>query len=72
MRLLVRGSRDFENLVCAFERLDQFKAVNPVTHVIHGAARSADTIEEEWAKSRSIPFTRSLPTGNVCATLRGR
>jgi len=57
MSLLVCGGRDFENLVWAFERLDQFKVVSPVMHVIHIAARDADTIGEEWAKLRGIPFT---------------
>ncbi|MDP9155326.1 MAG: DUF2493 domain-containing protein [Pseudomonadota bacterium] len=55
MRLLICGGRDFENRVWAFERLDRFHLKTPVTHVIHGAARGADTIAGEWADAHGIP-----------------
>jgi hypothetical protein len=57
MRLLVCGGRDFEDREFAFAVLDLFHAQQPVTHIIHGAARGADTLAGEWALSRGIEQT---------------
>lgn len=58
MRLLICGGRDFDEREWAFAKLDRFARANPVTVVIHGAARGADTIGEEWAVARGIEFVR--------------
>ena len=57
MRLLVCGGRDLGNLHAVWAALDLLHAVRPVTHLIHGAARGADTLAARWAAARHIPAT---------------
>jgi hypothetical protein len=57
MRLLICGGTEFVDKGFAFDTLDRFHALRPVTHVIHGDAPGADKIGEEWAIAREIPFT---------------
>jgi len=58
MRLLVCGSRDFTDQDAANAALDRAHAHKPITLVIHGAARGADTCADLWAKGRRIPVMR--------------
>lgn len=55
MRVLVCGGRDFNEYESLEYFLDAFRAENDVSVVIHGAARGADSMAGEWAKSRGIP-----------------
>lgn len=52
MRLLVCGGREFTDRSTVFAALDAFDAKYPVTTVIHGAQRGADTLAGLWAKAR--------------------
>lgn len=54
MRLLVCGGRDYCNKAAVFEALDRAHAKRPVTVLIHGAARGADSLAEDWAVCRHI------------------
>lgn len=55
MRLLVCGGRNFQNRTLLFQVLDHIHtARGPVTAVIHGAYRGADTLADSWAKTRGI------------------
>lgn len=55
LRLLVCGGRDFQDREWAYHVLDRFHAkCGPVGIVIHGAAKGADSLGEEWAVSRCV------------------
>lgn len=53
-RLLVCGGRDYADRDALFAALDRAHAKRPVSLLIHGAARGADTLAGEWAKARGI------------------
>jgi hypothetical protein len=53
--LLVCGGREYTERVFLFEKLDEFHERCPVSHLIHGGARGADTLAHQWALSREIP-----------------
>jgi hypothetical protein len=54
MRLLVCGGRDFDDKEFVFYTLDRVHAKRPVTCLIHGAARGADTLAADWALDRGV------------------
>jgi hypothetical protein len=54
LRLLVCGGRDFNDRSAVFTILDRVHSKRPITCVIHGAARGADSLAGEWARSRGI------------------
>lgn len=55
MRVLVCGGRDYENLDHLYAVLDAAHAACPITQVIHGAARGADSMARDWASLREVP-----------------
>lgn len=54
--LLVCGGRDYADRDRVFATLDSVLVKYPNLTVIHGAARGADLLAEEWAKSRERPY----------------
>lgn len=54
-RILVCGGRDYEDWMFLTRSLDAIHLDRRITCVIHGAARGADTMAGDWAKSRDIP-----------------
>ena len=54
-RVLMCGGRDWIQRDTTFRLLDEYLLSNPISVVIHGAARGADTLAHEWAQSRGIP-----------------
>lgn len=57
MRVLVCGGRDYRDRRRVFDTLDAVQFVEPITELIHGAARGADTLADEWAKARGVKRT---------------
>lgn len=57
MIVIVCGGRNFKDRDFIFKTLDLWHARNRITHVVHGAAKGADTIAGEWAITRGIPVT---------------
>lgn len=55
MRVLVCGSRRFENRAQLWARLDELPREG--LHMIVGGARGADEMAEAWAKARAVPIT---------------
>ncbi len=55
MRILVCGGRDYADIPALDTALDAIHAQRPVTRLIHGAARGADSLAAAWARSRGIP-----------------
>lgn len=54
MTLLVCGGRSYANRGFLSAVLDGIHAAEPVTLLVHGAARGADTLAHEWAMKRGI------------------
>ena len=55
MKLLVCGGRDLSDRTGVFAALDALHAYEPVTLLIEGGARGADSLAGDWAISRGIP-----------------
>lgn len=53
-RVLVCGGRNYDCKEQLFAILDRSHDANPISCIIHGAARGADTLAEEWAKRRGV------------------
>lgn len=56
MRVLVCGGRTFADRAFLCMTLDTFHRAHPISLVIHGAAPGADSLAEDWAKSRAVPY----------------
>lgn len=56
MIVLVCGGRDFAQKARLFGALDAVHRKHEITLLIHGDARGADRLGEEWAKRRQIPY----------------
>lgn len=54
MRILVCGGRDYFDRRKVYRALDHLHAVRGITCVIHGAAPGADSIADDWARTRGI------------------
>lgn len=54
MRLLVCGGRAYADRAKVFAALDRVDGRRPVSVLIHGAARGADTLAAEWAAARGV------------------
>ena len=54
MRVLVTGGRSYENQAVVVEALDRLHRERGITTLIHGAAKGADSLADEWAESRGI------------------
>ena len=55
MRLLITGGRDYSDFQALCTTLDQIHKETPVTLLIHGGARGADSLAGAWAAFRQIP-----------------
>lgn len=55
MRILVFGGRDYNDRQLAFRALDALHAKYPISLIIHGGARGADSLGGEWAAERGVP-----------------
>ncbi len=54
MHVLVCGGRNYRDRNQLFSALDAQHARHPITLIIHGAAKGADTLATEWAQARGI------------------
>ena len=57
-RVLVCGSRDFIDAQFLNSTLDDLHATCPITHIIEGEAKGADTLARLWGWSRQVPVLR--------------
>lgn len=55
MRVLVCGGRDFTDADLLNRTLDELHRKTPISVIIHGKARGADTLAGHWAKHRIVP-----------------
>lgn len=76
MRVLVCGGRDFTDRDRLFAELDQIHQENGITLLIHGEARGADRLADEWAAARSVwvaPFPADWKAfGRAAGPMRNR
>lgn len=70
-RALVCGGRDWHERDVTFAILDRVHQQYNITTVIHGAANGADTLADQWARSRGIPV-EPYPADWQPASLNGR
>lgn len=57
MKVLVSGGRDFADWPTLWRVLDEIHEKTPITLLVHGAARGADTLARYWAAARGVPET---------------
>lgn len=62
MKILVTGGRDYDNESCVNETLDAFNLSWPISLIVHGNAKGADSLAGAWADARDIPHTREKYT----------
>jgi len=55
MRVLVCGGRDFDDVGLMISVLDRLHTEKSFTVLIHGNARGADRIADDWAWRRGVP-----------------
>jgi hypothetical protein len=55
MRVLVCGGRNFDDVNAVHGALDAIHAETPITFIIEGGARGADSLAQFWALSNEIP-----------------
>jgi hypothetical protein len=76
VRVLVCGGRDFNDREAVFTYLDRLHSQKPISHIIHGAARGADTLAGEWAGWAGVtvsPYPADWGThGKAAGALRNR
>lgn len=54
MKVLVCGGRDYDDEARIYAVLDAEASVVPITMIIQGGARGADTLARLWSESRSV------------------
>jgi hypothetical protein len=54
MIVLVCGGREYNDPANLYQVLDSLNSLHPFTQIIHGAARGADRLASDWARSRKI------------------
>lgn len=55
MKLAVVGSRNFNDYDLLKKYLDKIHSVEPITLIVSGGAKGADSLSERWAKEKNIP-----------------
>lgn len=55
MRVLVCGGREYKDRNFLFAVLDSFHMARPITAIIHGNARGADSLAGQWAHYQNPP-----------------
>jgi len=60
MRILVTGDRHWKDRTLVFYVLDQIHALTPITLIIEGGCRGADTYAGEWADSHSETVSKQV------------
>ena len=53
--ILVTGGRNFEDAARANRVLNEIHVATPITKLIEGGARGADTLARNWAQANEIP-----------------
>lgn len=65
MKLAVIGSRTFNDYELLKNRLDEIHKETPITLIVSGGAKGADSFGEKWAKENNIDVKIFLPDWNL-------
>lgn len=57
MRVLVCGGRDYDNFFHLSDYLDSLHKDTPITCIINGGAKGADSLSAKWADTNQINYT---------------
>lgn len=60
MRVLVCGGRDYDDRAKVYSVLNELDRTGDVSCIIHGAARGADSLAEDWALRRCTGLGNSI------------
>ncbi len=55
MKVIVAGSRSINDQELLYDCLNSFHKETPITHIVCGGARGADTLGKQWAEDNQIP-----------------
>ena len=76
MRILVCGGRNFTDQALLNKTLDDAHLAGPITTLIHGTARGADSLADEWAASHGVVVAPYAPDwgrfGSAAGPMRNR
>ena len=61
LKLAVVGSRGFKDYECLKNTLDSIHNKIPITEIISGGAKGADSLAEKWAIENEVPTTIIYP-----------
>ncbi len=61
MRVLITGGRDFLDQLLLFKTLDELHSKSPISLVIHGTAKGADSLAHHWAEERRVSVEACPP-----------
>jgi hypothetical protein len=64
MKLAVVGSRDFNDYELLKSKLDSIHKRKPITLIVSGGARGADSLSERWAKENGVETLIFIPDWN--------
>lgn len=56
MKVVITGGREYTDDVTIYHYLDWVHKNSPITLLINGVARGADSIARQWAIDRNIPY----------------
>jgi len=58
MKVIIAGSREFNNYELMKKHTDNFNRYHQITEVVSGTARGADQLGERWATEHNVPITK--------------
>ena len=58
MKVIVAGSREFQDYLFLKEQLDQYRKDNEITEIVSGMARGADKLAILYAMDNNIPVAK--------------
>lgn len=64
MKLAVVGSRNFNDYNLLKKYLDKIHEVEPISYIVSGGAKGADSLSERWAKENNVNTEIYLPDWN--------
>lgn len=64
MKLIIAGSRSFNNYQLLEEKIDEFLGDRLPVEILSGYANGADKLGEQWANKNKIRIRRYLPDWN--------
>lgn len=64
MKLAVVGSRNFNDYELLKSKLDSIHKRKPITCIVSGGAKGADSLSERWAKENGIETLIFIPDWN--------